>query len=99
MLLVMSLILIVLKLVEVAGVVSSFATISGSGVITGITLTIAGTGFTLKPPAISSITSTADLGAVITCALVATSVGSIIITNGGKNYNSTPTYVFTPVSS
>ena len=79
------------------GVVATVASVS-SGVITGITLTNAGTGFTLKAPTISSITSTTGSGAVITCVLVATSVGSLIITNGGKNYNSAPTFVFTPVS-
>ena len=80
-----------------SNVVATVGSVS-SGVITGITLTNAGGGFTLKPPTISSITSTAGTGAVITCALVATSVGSIVITNGGSNYNNTPTFVFTPVS-
>ena len=81
-----------------SGVVAKVASVS-SGAITGITLTNAGTGFTLKPPTISSITSTSGSGAVITCSLVATSVGSIVITNGGINYNTTvPTLVFTPVS-
>ena len=81
-----------------SNVVAKVASVS-SGVITGITLTNAGTGFTLKPPTISSITSTSGSGAVITCSLVATSVGTIVITNGGINYNTTvPTLVFTPVS-
>ena len=39
-----------------SGVVAKVATVS-SGVITGITLTNAGSAFTLKPPTISSITS------------------------------------------
>lgn len=80
-----------------SNVVATVGSVS-SGVITGITLTNAGGGFTLKPPTISSITSSAGTGAVITCALVATSVGSIVITNGGSNYNNTPTFVFTAVS-
>jgi hypothetical protein len=80
-----------------SGVVAKVLTVS-SGVITGITLTSAGSGFTLKPPTISSITSTSGSGAVITCSLVPTSVGSLVITNGGKNNALTPTFVFTPVS-
>ena len=80
-----------------SGVVAKVSTVS-SGVITGITLTSAGSGFTLKPPTISSITSTSGSGAVITCSLVPTSVGSLVITNGGKNNALTPTFVFTPVS-
>jgi len=80
-----------------SNVVATVATVS-SGVITGITLTSAGSGFTLKPPTITSITSASGTGAVITCALVPSSVGILYITNGGKNYSSTPTFVFTPVS-
>jgi len=80
-----------------SGVIATVGTVS-SGVITGITLTNAGSGFTLKAPIIASITSTAGTGAVITCSLVATSVGSLVITNGGSNYSSAPTFVFTPVS-
>ena len=81
-----------------SNVVAKVSTVS-SGVITGITLTNAGGGFTLKPPTISSITSSAGSGAVITCSLVAAAVGTIVITNGGMNYNTTvPTFVFTAVS-
>ena len=80
-----------------SGVIATVGTVS-SGVITGITLTNAGSGFTLKAPTIMSITSSAGTGAVITCALVATSVGSLVITNGGSNYSTAPTFVFTPVS-
>ena len=81
-----------------SGVVATVGSVNGSGGITGITLTSAGSGFTLKPPTITSITSTTGLGAVITCSLVPSSVGILYIINGGKNYTSTPTFVFTPVS-
>ena len=81
-----------------SNVVATVASVS-SGVITGITLTNAGTGFTLKPPTITSITSASGSGANITCSLVATSVGSLVITNGGINYSTTPTFVFTPINS
>ena len=80
-----------------SGVVASVSSVSTSGVITGITLTNAGSGFTLKPPTITLI-SNSGVGAIITCALTASSVGSIVITNGGINYSTTPTFVFTPVS-
>ena len=55
-----------------------------------------GTGYTLAPTI--SVTSTAGTGAVITCALVGASVTGITIINGGKNYASAPTFVFTAVS-
>ncbi len=80
-----------------SGVVAKVGAVTG-GVITSITLTSAGSGFTLKAPTVSSITSTSGSGAVITCALNASSVGSIVITNGGSNYNNAPTFVFTPAS-
>lgn len=80
-----------------SNVVATVGAVS-SGAITTITLTNAGGGFTIKPPTISSITSSSGSGAVITCALVASSVGSIVITKGGSNYSTTPTFVFTPVS-
>ena len=50
-----------------SGVIETLATVSSSGVITGITLTNACSGFTLKAPTITSITSSAGTGAVITC--------------------------------
>ncbi len=54
-----------------------------------------GTGYTSAPTI--SVTSTAGTGAVITCALVGASVTGITIINGGKNYASAPTFVFTAV--
>ena len=81
-----------------SGVIATVATVGTSNAITGITLTNAGTGFTLKPPIISSITSSAGTGAVIAASLVATSVGTIVIANGGVAYTAAPTFVFTPVS-
>jgi hypothetical protein len=60
-------------------------------------LTNAGGGFTLKAPKISSITSNGSSGAVITCALNLFSVGSLVITNGGSNYSTTPILTFKPV--
>ena len=61
-------------------------------------MTNACSGFTLKAPTITSITSSAGTGAVITCSLVATSVGNLVITNGDSNYGTAPNFVFTPVS-
>lgn len=85
-----------------SGVIATVATVGyvsgSSNAITGITLTNAGSGFTLKPPTISGITSTLGSGAVIAASLTATSVGSIVITNGGIAYTAAPTFVFTPVS-
>ena len=72
--------------------------VATGGVITGITLMSVGSGYTLKAPTIASITSAAGTGAVITCALTPTSVGSIVITNGGSNYTAAVSFVFTPVS-
>lgn len=80
-----------------SNVTAKVGTVSG-GVITSITLTSAGGGFTLKAPTVSSITSSGGSGAVIACALTPTSVGSLVITNGGLNYTTTPTFTFTPVS-
>ena len=47
---------------------------------------------------IISITSTNGTNAVITCALVGAAVTAITIKNGGSNYATTPTIVFTPVN-
>jgi hypothetical protein len=81
-----------------SGVVATVATVGTSNAISGISLSNAGSNFTLKPPTVSSITSTSGVGASITCSLVPTSVGNIVITNGGMNYNTAPTFAFTAVS-
>lgn len=72
--------------------------VAPSGVIVGINLTNPGSGYTLKPPTIVSIISTAGSGAVISCSLNPSSVGSIVITNGGSKFSAAVSFVFTPVS-
>ena len=90
---------------------ASVSSVSTSGTITGVHVTNAGSGFTLKPPTVTLISNSCScVGAIITCALTASSVGSIVKTNGGIklinniklkntiNYSTTPTFVFTAIS-
>jgi hypothetical protein len=79
-----------------AGVAATVATISGTGAILTITISNVGNDYTLPP--IVSISSTTGTGAIIVAKLSNTSVASIVIINGGKNYTSIPTITFTPVS-
>ena len=79
-----------------SGVVATVSSVS-SGAITAITISSQGSGYTLQAPIMTTITSTAGIGALITFTLTPTSVASIIITNAGIGYTS-PTFVITPVS-
>ena len=63
-----------------------------SGVITAVSLTTVGAGYTLVPNV-----TIGGSGAVIVANLTATSVASLTVTNGGTGYTSAPTIVFTPV--
>lgn len=79
--------------------VSATVVTNASGTITGITLLNAGSGYNIKAPIISSITSinnTGGTGFNITCSLVPTSVDSITIITSGSGYSTSPTLVFTP---
>ena len=77
------------------GAVATVSSVSSGG-ITGISLTNAGSGYTSVPSI--SVFSTEGTEAVITCALVGASVTGITIIDGGKNYATAPTFVFTAVS-
>ena len=79
-----------------SGAVAKVSTVSAGGIITAISLTNAGAGYTSVPSV--SVISTAGINATIACALVGAPVTGITIINGGKNYSTAPTFVFTPVS-
>lgn len=90
------------NVVTTYSVVSATVVTNASGTITGINLINAGSGYTIKAPVISSITSinnNAGTGFNITCSLVATSVASITITASGTGYSTSPTIVFTPIGA
>jgi len=63
-----------------------------SGVITAVSITNNGSGYTSAP---TVSVSGAGSGANLTANLSGASVASIIINNGGSNYSSAPTFVFT----
>lgn len=72
-----------------------------NGAITGLTFVSLGSGYNIKAPIVSSITSTSGTGAVITFNLLPSSVASLVITNGGtaKSFASNPlSFVFTPTN-
>jgi hypothetical protein len=82
--------------------VSATVIANTSGTITGINLINAGSGYTIKAPLITSITSINNKGGTgfnITCSLVATSVASITIKTSGSGYSTSPTIVFTPIGA
>jgi len=76
-----------------SGAVATISTIGANGSITAISLTNAGSGYTSAPTI--SINTTAGVGAVITCSLVGAAVTGITITNGGTNYSTAVSFVFT----
>ena len=74
-------------------------TLSGGGnpgVITGYSGLVGGSGY-ITPPTVSA-TGGGGSGFSATAVLPGNSVSSLIITNGGSNYTSTPTIVFTPTN-
>jgi hypothetical protein len=66
------------------------------GVITSYTGLVGGSGY-ITPPLVSAIGGGGS-GFSATAVLTGNAVSSIIITNGGSNYSTTPTIVFTPTS-
>ena len=66
-----------------------------SGVITSVSITNYGTGYTSAP--IVSVNGGGS-GANLTANLSGASIASIVINSGGSNYTSTPTFVFTVTS-
>jgi len=81
-----------------SGVAAKVLTVdANTGAILTITFTSPGSGYTTKAPVMTTISSTAGSGALITFSLTPTSVGAITITNQGIGYTS-PSFVFTPVS-
>ena len=79
--------------------VSATTITNASGVITGITLLNAGSGYNIKAPTTTSVTpinNNGGTGANISCSLVPTSVANIVITASGTGYSTSPAFVFTP---
>jgi hypothetical protein len=73
--------------------------VATAGVITAITQTNAGSGYTSKAPTIT-VTSTGGTGAIIRASLVATSVASITIVDGGSGNAYYPlSLVITPTNT
>ena len=74
-------------------------TLSGGGnpgAITGYTALVGGSGYVTAPTI--SVTGGGGAGFTADAILTGTSVTSINITNGGSNYSTTPTIVFTPTN-
>ena len=79
-----------------SGAIATVSTIGANGLITGISLTSTGGGYTTAPTI--SIISTLGTGANISCAILPAAVTDITIINGGSGYTSSPSFVFTPVN-
>lgn len=72
-----------------------------NGAITGLNFIGLGSGYNIKAPILTSITSASGANAAITFNLLPSSVASIVITNGGtaSSYASNPlSFVFTPTN-